>query len=248
MTSRFRTQLTVWTLGVLLVLAAAPASAEDEGDGADVAYELVYTGEFIDQDSQPISAVFPLEFSLYETEKSRKSFWSETHFVSVVDGGYTIALGRRTPLPAKATRETVYLGVELNGREVVRQPLKARVVSDEVRIGAAVTTPTADYADRAGDADTLGGFSPDEFVRQSEFLALERTVDQKVKAAASDSKPAAGGGGGYLSGKNWQSQYAGGSGGKNFTLSCPDGYVMTGMEGRSGAVLDAVRIVCQKLE
>jgi len=247
-------------LACIAVSATHPvtASAADEDDadgddasdsedaGEDAQYELVYKGEFIDQESQPISGVFPLEFRLYADEKSRRSMWKEKHYVSVVNGSYTVPLGRKNPLPPRAAREAVELGIFLDGRQVVRQPLKAKLVSEEVRIGMQSSTSQADYAEQAGEAERLGGFGPDDFARASQIAALEK----QIKDLKSSMSGQGGGGGsaGVLGNQSWQSQYGGGSGGHPFTLSCPDGYVMTGIEGRSGRVVDALRIVCKKLE
>lgn len=244
----------VLVVSLAAVVGPTSVSAQEPGAPTDdtapalpsARYELMYTGEFIDQESEPISAVFPLRFKLYPSESSRKHVWEEAHYVSVVDGRYTVALGTQQVLPEEATRETLYLAVELNGTEVMRQPIRARLVSDEVRIGRFQSSGTADWAERAGDADTVGGISPDEFARVTQVSAIERQV--QTLRAESAQKAKSGGGGGYLGGTNWQSQYAGGSGGKDYSLECPQGYVMTGVQGRSGAVVDALRIVCQKLE
>jgi hypothetical protein len=39
----------------------------------------------------------------------------------------------------------------------------------------------------------------------------------------------------------------GGKGGGKYKLECPKGYIMTGIEGRNGAMIDAVKIICTKL-
>ena len=234
-------------LSQLLTLGLASSRVQgEESSGGGARYELVYAGEFIDQDAAPVAGVFPLLFKIYPEEKGKKAMWSESHFVSVVDGNYIIILGRQESLPKRAADETVYLGVELNGTELVRQPIRAKVVSDQVRVaGPSLLSANVEYAERAGDAATLGGFGPNDFAPAS-------LVDQFNQHARNKDLHGGGGGGGgggaVLSGTPHKSDFAGGSGGKIFTLLCPAGFVMTGIEGRSGAVLDSIRVVCTKLE
>ena len=243
-------------LAMLILFVAMPALAQDAKKGGaeegfdfseeDAKIELVYTGEFIDQENAPIAGLFPLEFKLYSSPKSKKSLWHEEHFVSVVDGGYVVALGLENPLPEQSLEETVYLAVELKGKEMVRQPIEPKVIRDEVRTGLVRSGGDADYAATCGDAATLGGQGPEAFAS----AAVEKTLNDHLadKAMHGGNANAAGSGGGATLGTQSQkTDYAGGSGGKVYSLNCPEGYVVTGVEGRSGAVLDSIRIVCTEL-
>ncbi len=234
-------QSITWLLAAALVVFSAVSAHAQDGASDDERYQLVYKGELIDQDQLPISGVFPLVFKLYPSAKGGKAMWTEALFVSVLDGAYTITLGRRVLLPEKAIGDSVYLAVLLDGAEVVRQPIIATVVREGLRAAMGGSTTHAEYADRAGDAETVGGYVPEEFANAEIEKIFERHLhDKKLHGG--------GGGGSVLGNQNWKSDYAGGSGGKTYSLSCPEGFVATGIEGRSGAVLDSIRVVCTKLE
>ncbi len=141
-----------------------------------------FNGEIVDQDAYAVSAVLPLEFRIYTSENAKKPIASEKHFVSVVDGKYTVTLGDQTVL--KSTEPVLYVAVLLDGKELMRQKVSAaRHIVD-----TPVTPNTA------------------------------RTKE----ISASDNG--------------------------DFSLKCPKGYVMTGIEGsRSNGQFENLRIVCSNV-
>jgi hypothetical protein len=247
---------------LVVVSLASGAHAQEEGgdkeQGTEVTpkaspsemqLELLYAGELIDEESTPVAGVFPLVFKLYSDEKAKKVLWSEAHFVAVANGTYSLVLGRQSPLPAQAAQKSLSLGVELDGHELFRQTLRAEelTVARRGSVGASAVA----YASRCGDAESLGGMRPEDFAPASVVTELQQHVaNVKMHGAASAAAPAEtpSVGGTTLSGQAWKSDWAGGTGGKLFTLSCPAGYVMTGLEGKSGAVIDSIRVICTRLE
>lgn len=229
----------------LLALWVTPAFSDDE-ETANDQYELVYEGEFLDQEKRPISGVFPLEFKLYNNGKDRKALWSEKHYVAVIDGRYEVVLGLDKPIPSEIENKTISLGVELKGKEVVRQPFEAKLVGEEVRSGVPTSGGgTCNFCETAGNAETVGGQHPSEFASANVKTLLDQHInDRKAHGGGGGS-----GGGGTLTTQTWTSEKAGGGGGsKTYNLSCPKNYVMTGLAGRHGAVLDSIQIVCTKMQ
>ncbi|OIP40531.1 MAG: hypothetical protein AUK47_08260 [Deltaproteobacteria bacterium CG2_30_63_29] len=245
-------------VSVLLIVVAglctaAWAFADDEKAVDDEKkFELIYTGEMIDQEGQPVSGIFPLVFKIFDSEKGKTSEWTETQFVSIVAGQYTVSLGRVSPLPERAASEKVFLGVQLDGGELVRQPLSATpmtTASQHVSSPSVGGVGEVEFAAHAGDADTLGGLGPESFAPADTAAQLEAHVNNtKLHGGGTAAAAPAVAGGAALGGRTWKSGYAGGSGGKPFNLTCPEGYVLTGIEGRSGAVMDSIRAVCTQLE
>lgn len=239
-------RISLFLVVFVALLVPAWASADDEKK-----IELIYTGEMIDQEGQPVSGIFPLTFKIFDSEKGKSSEWTETHFVSVVAGQYTVSLGRDAALPERAAEEKVYLGVTLDGGELVRQPLNATPMSAVSERGGVISGAVGEveFAQRAGDADTLGGFGPENFAPADTAAKLDGHIkNSKIHGGGTAAAAPTGGGGATLGGRTWKSDYAGGSGGKPFALTCPEGYVLTGIEGRSGAVMDSIRAVCTQLE
>ena len=237
-----------WCWVVIVFLMSSVALAEDSA--LDETYALLYSGEFIDQNNEPISGVFPLTFSLIPKGK-KKAIWSEEHFVAVVDGVYHVTMGYEKPLPVAFLKSVVVLSVRLEGREVVRQEIEPTLVKKPTASTAAVVGD-ASYAERCGDAESLQGQSAAEFAGAD----VELRLDKHIK----DSNSHGGGHGSStaekpaetvtlsLGKKTHKTNYAGGSGGSSFSLNCPKGYLVTGVEGRAGGVIDSLRVVCTRLE
>jgi len=176
MIKRFRFSALVVLAAVVLASAFGSYAAADD----NIQTFVEFNGEIVDQDALAVSAVLPLEFRIYATENSKKALATEKHFVSVVDGKYSVTLGDQTAL--KTTDPELYVAVLLDGKELMRQKVSAaRHIVDTP------STPS-------------------------------NTARTKDVSAADDG---------------------------NFTLKCPKGYVVTGIEGsRSNGQFEKIRLVC----
>ncbi len=245
---------------IALALAAAPASAEGRPDGSqpvEAARRVVYGGRLVDAEGRPISGIYPLTFQLYAGAKARSAAWKESLHVAVDNGVYAVELGLTRPLPKRFDIDKAEIGVTLTGktRALVREALAPRVtLPPPNRAGPVIVTlevPTVgarpgkngqSYADLAGMAyeserakvaERVGGLG------EAEIRELART--------AAPSAPAAGGKARVGADKR-TSERAGGAEGRPYNLSCPAGYVVTGITGGAGALVDSISLVCSPLE
>lgn len=171
------------TAGVVFMsLVGVCASAADCLAEDNVQTFVEFKGEIVDQDALAVSAVLPLEFRIYETEKAKKAISTEKHFVSVVDGKYTVTLGDQTAI-SNAEPE-LYVAVLMDGKELTRQKVS-----------------TARHI-------------------------VNTKVESKVKQTKTVSSSEDG----------------------NFSLKCPNGYVVTGIEGsRSDGKFESIRLICSNV-
>lgn len=224
---------------ITLLLALLPLSHAVADDAQPVKYQMVYEGEFIDQAKKPLTGIFKLQFKLYQDKQSRKAMWSEDHFISVVNGHYEVVLGQQRSIPASAANKPLFLSVNINGREVLRQPIDLEVINTS---SAGATLSTASYSEQCAlseNSDRLGDLPAADYATDAELSQLEKRLEggQKKK-----------GGGARVSNKIQTIGPHGGKGGKAFELRCPKGQVVVGISGRSGAVIDSVGIICAPLE
>ena len=167
---------------VLISVFGAGASAANCLAEDNVQTFVEFKGEIVDQDALAVSAVLPLEFRVYETEKGKKAISTEKHFVSVVDGKYTVALGDQTAI--STGRPELYVAVLMDGKELTRQKVS-----------------TARHI-------------------------VNTKVESKVKQTKTVSSSEDG----------------------HFSLKCPNGYVVTGIEGaRSAGKFESIRLICSNV-
>lgn len=137
-----------------------------------------FSGELVDQDAAPISGVLPLEFRIYSDSKSKKAIATEKHYVSVVDGRYSVTLGENSTIKSK--QDSLSVAVYLDNKELTRQ-----------------------------DVGTLQQIVP---------IPPNRTVTQGAGSETGDS----------------------------FRLECPEGYVVTGIEGNQKNGIQGLKLICTK--
>jgi hypothetical protein len=227
--------------GVLVGVAGASHAAPP----ALVAYE----GQLLDAHRKPLSGIYPLTFSLYRSEKSTRPAWSEAHFVAVQDGKYAVHLGDTRPIPPTLHLERLYISVGVTGgAELVREKLAVGPASAAPDVAPAVA-PDLDpaaasgkaraagdsyaeiagfayEADRAHTADAVGGLTAAELRKMVKESKSEITIGTRTR----------------------NSEAAGGTGGQPYTLRCPKGYVVTGIQGGAAAFVDSISIICSPLE
>lgn len=258
-----------------LVLAAVPALAAGPAPRVPGAREGLpeggihaYKGKLVDESGKPISGIFPMTFKLYAGLKAKSATWSETLWVAVDRGIYTVALGAAKPLPKRDDLDRMVLGVEIKGfGELVREPFVPAEVKPPVLSAGPAPTPGAAAAAAAQAlargagapssgsakyADTAGFAVESDHAKNSDRLQ-NLTLDEVVRRAAEESGAGAGGGGAggkvKLGGSKRFGARVGGPGGTGeYNESCPKGYVMTGIRGGAGNFVDSIQIICSPLE
>lgn len=203
-----------------------------DDDSHDDGVAVVYQGVLQNEGGEPVSGVYPLTFQLYRDGMSAEPIWTEQHFVSVVDGRYQVRLGAHSTLRAPMLRGERWLGVELNGEEELlrdRITVEAPGDGDIGGVGDEDTTATADTT----VAEAIGEFTAED------IEAIQRTADRALERTASpglgDTRRSAG-------------EEVGGAGGTSYELTCPEGYVATGIRGGAGRVVDSITVLCSPLE
>lgn len=206
---------------------------------------VAYKGKMVDEAGKPVSGIFPMTFKLFKGVKSRKALWTESLWVAVDRGVYTVQLGEKKKLPVRNDLPKLVLGVEIKGvGEVAREPFMAqagappqpRVLvphTPKTKGGGVKYADTAGYAveaDHAKNADRIQNLSVDDITR--------RVLEE------------GGGGGKARVGKTRRyGDRVGGPGGTSeYNSTCPRGYVMTGIRGGAGIYLDSIQIVCSPIE
>lgn len=251
----------------VLLVPGAEAEEQPEADDAESEREdvqqipaadevsVVYQGVLQNEEGEPVGGVFPLTFHLYRGSMSADPLWTEQHYVSVVDGRYQVTLGEQSPLREHLLAGERWLGVELDGQQellrdqiLVDRPDRADDADGEAdeRITHADVAERATEAERARFAETaasLDGLTADDVEHKAE-LALERLGDHIADPNAHDAVagPAVG------EGTQRAGDEVGGTGGTSYEMHCPDGYVVTGIEGGAGRVVDSITLLCSPLE
>ncbi|MBQ99276.1 MAG: hypothetical protein CMO60_00260, partial [Verrucomicrobiales bacterium] len=89
------------------MLLSLPALAQDT---------LSYQGSLFNAARQPVTASYPIVFSLYTERDEGEPIWSESYdSVDIVDGTFNVELGSLTPFPADIGQNSaLYLGVAVN--------------------------------------------------------------------------------------------------------------------------------------
>ncbi|TXD39904.1 hypothetical protein FRC96_06435 [Lujinxingia vulgaris] len=237
------------------LLTGATAHAEDENlrRALPDAVEIRYRGLLQDESGAPISGVFPLEFNLYRDGMAAEPMWTERHYVSVIEGRYQVPLGSDEPLRAREVDGQRWLGVVLVGEgellrdriTIARPGLPGESDTSASRVTRAEVADRAIEAERAviaESADALGELTVEEIERLSN-LALERLGQHIADPSAHEATAR------YKLGTNSQVlDGAGGRGGTHFSLKCPPGHVVTGLEGRAGRMLDSITAICTPLQ
>lgn len=200
---------------------------------------LQFESTLKDEESKPISGIFPMQFELRKPT-GKKSFWKEKHWVAIDNGKYALALGRSTPLPKGLDAKTAVLVVSIVGEgEVMHEPLSGEPMPDPEggKFGAdgkrivqyAEKSGFAYEAERAASTERIGQYT-------AKLLAdtLEALDKRKVKIKVS---------------KNHVNLTSiGGAGGTPFEAICPAGTVVVGIRGGSGIYIDNFQVVCAPLE
>ena len=161
-------------LSSTLILAATIAAT------AEVPRVLHYQGTLLNADGLAVhcpdeascEATFNMTFRLYADVIDGDVLYEQTEFeVPIVDGMFNVVLGRTIPLPQDVVAmESLYLSVSINNEGEMEPRLRISSSAFALRAESAGT------ADKASDADTLGGQPPESFLSAE---AAEALIDGK---------------------------------------------------------------------
>ncbi|NUN15091.1 MAG: hypothetical protein HUU55_15785 [Myxococcales bacterium] len=241
------TAVVVWLCAIVGTVTAAPAKK------AAASKVVSYAGTLHDHNGSPVGGIYPLTFSIFSEQADSKAKWSDSFWVSVDNGRYTVELGRNKKIPSSLSLANSYVGVSLSGgAELVRERL---VVEDANADSSDPTseTPSArqpvhpsqsphgnvpirggnvDYAEKAGFAYEAEHATNADKIANMDVEQLKSQLTKPIK----------------LGTKTTVTGQAGGKGGYEFEELCPKGYVVTGMKGAAGIYLDSIQLVCSPLE
>lgn len=142
---RMLRKIGIISLFFISTLAALNGNAQVGQAAENVQTFIEYSGEIVDQNALAVSAVLPLEFRVYTSENGKKAIATEKHFVSVVDGKYSVTLGDASSI--NASNATLYVAVLLDGKELTRQRVSTeRHLVDNKVVSNVTQTKTVDMA------------------------------------------------------------------------------------------------------
>jgi hypothetical protein len=203
-----------------------------------------------DEDLKPISGIFNITFKLYPDISAPQEVWTESVFVTIVEGRYDVALGRVSPIGANLDGRQFFLSATINEEPGERIPFAVRAATtrDDSPSGPIFRGKSfADIADRAlvatraataDNCSTLGGKTAEEIDQSKE---LNKRVSELREALREKSSI-------KLGGQQQVLERVGGAGGNSYQRQCPPGFVVTGFRGGQGQFLDSIEIVCNAIE
>ena len=144
------------------------------------------------------------------------------------------------------------MGVELQGEdEILRDRITvdspgedgtAEIDGEDSRADVAERAAEAERARVAENAEMLDGMTLDELDEK-----IDGVVDQLNEHIADpDPHPATGATVGET--RRSADDEAGGTGGTSYEITCPEGYVATGIQGGAGRVVDSITVLCSPLD
>lgn len=265
------------TAAALLAVAPTLVAQSSDSEGAEEEKDetsnvlVDYNGKLQDADGNAISGVFHLEFNLYTDANAEEASWSERQYIGVVDGSYKVPLGRTSDLPKSQIEGPRWIGVELVGEgEILRDRLKISASQVDAKgesesdfdVDTSKTRELikeaqskdnmafADIAQRSVEADKakvaerakkVGSMNAEEVERLSN-LALERLGEHVADPDAHGASTQ------KLGDRRRVMDSVGGPGGSRYEEECPPGWVVTGISGGAGRVLDSITIICKPLK
>ncbi|MBM3315356.1 hypothetical protein FJY71_05900, partial [candidate division WOR-3 bacterium] len=144
--------------GALLLLVAVAAFAAGtlpvaEQDAVTIPQLINYQGKLTDAAGNPLGDPVQLSFTIYD---GATAVWTETqNNVPVTDGIFNVLLGAVTPISALPEAGNCSLEVVVN----------AEPISPKIPL---VSVPYTYYADKADDADNLGGAAASTYMQNGD--------------------------------------------------------------------------------
>lgn len=218
-----RRNLLLVVLTVLILLPVAGLSAPKT---------LVYTGALSDEKGGPVGGIYWFRFALHRSRSEAKMLWSEEMYVAVDRGTYQVELGKERPIPQALELTGLFLSAHVDGVEVQREQVADHMVSGgppkvaepgDAFAGCELCRKAV-VAERAEECERLGGMS----VKQ----LSEQVAKKQVRVGTS---------------AHFTSSVGAGEG-ADFRLSCPPGFVVTGVKGKATDSIGNLQLVCSPLE
>jgi len=213
----------VAALLVLGILGATPAAA--------VPKTLKVTNSLTDEKGAPLGGIYWFRFALHRGRSDAKMMWSEEMYVAVDKGTYVVELGKERPIPQALKLAGLFLSIQIDGSEVQRLEVEEAMIAGGRTAGTSGAgagpgsgCEKCKRAERAGDADRLGGLS----VKQLTETLAKKQIQVGTSATFTSS--------------------VGDGEGSPFRLSCPPGFVVTGLKGKTGDQISSLQLVCSPLE
>jgi len=212
----------VLACGLLAMVLPEQASAAS-------ARSLAFTGQLSDERGAPVAGIFWFRFALHRGRSDKKTLWSEELYVAVDKGAYRLELGRERPLPQAIDLTTLFLSAAVDGVEVQRVSVDASMVTGTAP-DAPVAAPSTGgcelcvSATKAADCDQLSGMSANQLI---EMMGRKQVV---LGTTSHFTSP------------------VGSGDGTPFRLTCPPGYVVTGVKGKADDRISNLQLVCSPLE
>lgn len=251
-----RTTALALVIALVQLFPTADTAAARRSSATSKAKTIEFEGKLQNAKRRPIAGVFPLKFSLYRGPKGGRSVWSESHFVAVENGRYTIVLGEKRTLRKRLELSNLYLGVSLvGGAELQRERIAAGVVED-VPGGVDAMLPDKPTTSKthAQMVTISNGRTTVDYAEEAGMATFAHTADVAKQIGKLDEKEllkrleARSGGKVTIGTKIRYSASAGGEGGSGYDIRCPKGTVATGVRGTAGIYLDSIQLICSPIE
>ncbi len=222
------TRFLLLSLALPALLVVCPGLAQ-----ANNTKTLVYTGAMQDGTGRPVGGIFAIRFGLHQKIDEPKLIWSEDLFIAIEKGTYQVELGKERPIPQTLPLTTLFLSVQVDGVEIQRVPVAETMVSGgQSGPGQPVLAPTGDAVPsaqctacmKAQDSEKLAGMT---------LPQLLETLAKKQVALGSSLH---------------MTEAVGNKEGDMFFLTCPPGYVVTGIKGSATDSIRSAQLVCSPLE
>ncbi len=193
---------------------------------------LVYTGSLTDEAGGPVGGIYWFRYSLHRTRLEQKMLWSEEMYVAIDRGTYQVELGKERPIPQALELTGLFLAVHIDGVEVHRQQVEETMISGGPAAAVDMVDGGADceacrkavLAERAEDCERVGGMSAKQLVAQVAKKQIQVGTSAHFTSAVGSGE------------------------GTPFRLSCPPGFVVTGLKGTAGDTIANLQLVCSPLE
>lgn len=238
--SRKRNQRTLFASATLaclcLAAVATPALAASKRKLRTV---LDFDSRLKDENGKPITGIFRMQFEL-KKPKARRSFWKESHWITVDNGKYAVKLGKQKELPSKFDPSAAVIEVSIAGAgTILQEPLSGTDAAlTTVDVGSGGGKRIVQYAEKAGFAYDAEHAGVADRIGPYTGKLLTETI-QKLERRKTKLK---------VSRNRINLTMAGGVGGTPFEQICPPGTIVVGLRGGSGIYIDNVQIVCAPLE
>lgn len=163
MKARRRKKFLAVFVGMLFLITMLPLAGN-----ADVPNLINYQGMLTDGEGAPVTDfALPMTFRIYNVVTGGTPLWEENQDVNIQDGIYNVLLGSGSTTigsfdPALFSAAGRWLEVVVNG-EALEPRQQVTSVAFSFQAEKAVSADTADYADAAGDADTVDGQQAADF-------------------------------------------------------------------------------------